>query len=325
MEGEVLIEDEVLKVEEDHSEDVMISMIATIALATSIAIGSYLLFRMLRRDSDRKVLERHNEWAKKDMQVKQRKLDMELARSVLRRDLAKVKSSLKLGADPTAYRFDGNDTLLHVAKRMGNFTILVALSKRNNQIKERNANGKTMNEISSENDFARDFLMKNSSHKVLDKDTTRFLCKDINILEIADQQTGDTILHVAAEKGNIQCVLELVNQFKNAAELKNDSSFKLSSLLNKRKETVLHRAVRNENPDVVRQILTLCKQDKYITALQDVDGNTVLHAAAKRPEIFDIVITHVPPGTPNVRNNKNISAKELNISLDPTMDVDTFE
>ena len=307
------------------SEDVMISMVATFLLATSIAIGAYLLFRMLRRNSDRKMLERHNEWAKKDMQVKQRKLDMELARSVLRRDLAKVKSSLKLGADPTAYRFDGNDTLLHVAKRTGNSQIFEALCKRNNHMMEKNADGKTMNEISNENNFARDFLVKNSNHKVLDKETTRFLCKDINILEIADQQTGDTILHIAAEKGNIQCVLELVNQFKSAAELKNDSSFMLSSLLNKRKETVLHRAVRNENPDVVRQILTLCKQDKYITALQDVDGDTVLHAAAKRPEIFDIVITHVPPGTPNVRNNKNISAKELNISLDPTMDVDTYE
>ena len=35
-----------------------------------IAIGLYLLFRMLRRNSDRKVLERHNEWAKKDMQIR---------------------------------------------------------------------------------------------------------------------------------------------------------------------------------------------------------------------------------------------------------------
>ena len=310
---------------EHISDDIWISMVATLCLATALTIGAYVLFRMLRRKSDRKYLERHSEWAKEDIKVKQRNLDLELARSVLCVDVAKVKSSLKLGARQNAYRFDNKDTLLHTAKRIGDENLVDALLKRMSavEIAEKNANGETANQITKENEFAQRFLAKNVNHKVLDKKTTQYLCKDVNVLKVADEKTGDTILHIAAERGSVECVFALVNRAQTLTSL--DKDFKLSSILNRKKETVLHCAVKNKDPDTVRHILTLCEKDKYITAVQDADGNTVLHAAATRPEIFDIIITRVPPGAMNVRNNKNITAKELNISLDPTMDVDTFE
>ena len=300
-------------------------MLAT-AAATAIvlAISLYVLFVVVRRSRDQKYLERHSEWAKEDVKAKQRELDIELVRSVLRDDVAKVKSNLKLGADPMAFRFDNKDTLLHVAKKIGNNDLNDALLRRMNtkQIAEKNANGDTANDVLKETDFAEQFLMKNSNHKVMDKKTAELLSKNIKPLNVVDKNTGNTVLHAVAESGNLQSVRELV---RRAKETRNEKDFMLSSVLNTRKETVLHCAVRNKNPDVVREILTLCEKDKYITAVQDVNGDTVLHTAATSPEIFDILITRVPPGAANVRNSKNLTAKELNISLDPTMDVDTFE
>jgi len=295
-----------------------------VATAIVLAISLYVLFVVVRRSRDQKYLERHSEWAKEDVKAKQRELDIELVRSVLRDDVAKVKSNLKLGADPMAFRFDNKDTLLHVAKKIGNNDLNDALLRRMNtkQIAEKNANGDTANDVLKETDFAEQFLMKNSNHKVMDKKTAELLSKNIKPLNVVDKNTGNTVLHAVAESGNLQSVRELVRRDK---ETRNEKDFMLSSVLNTRKETVLHCAVRNKNPDVVREILTLCEKDKYITAVQDVNGDTVLHTAATSPEIFDILITRVPPGAANVRNSKNLTAKELNISLDPTMDVDTFE
>ena len=87
-------------------------------------------------------------------------------------------------------------------------------------------------------------------------------------------QEGRTPLHVAAVKGRVKVVSELVR-------VKAEST----RVLTDRAETVLHLCVGHNRLEGLKVLVEAIGKDDELVNLKDYDGNTILHIAVSKKQI----------------------------------------
>jgi ankyrin repeat protein len=139
-----------------------------------------------------------------------------------------------------------------------------------------------------------------------------YLKETVKNLDYDSENNKKTLLHIAAEKGNIELVKILLQEKNgNAANTVEGQKISLLDFINapdNKKATALHQAVaENTNTEIIN---TLIARGANINA-QTILGNTPLHVAVMRdkPEIVELLIGL--GSNPIIKNVKKFTALQI--------------